>query len=212
MQEFIIKHIDQWFGKIFRIFVLILVIILNVCLPAFGGQQFTQVQDELEKLGNLPVASKEEFEKFTSDERARSLRALGLFEASTVKNLRDKAATANRYGEWREVIDSYEKILTIDPQDWGAFLMLANSYNGVGNPDKSLEYAAKALDKVRYNVLFAIVADAYGKKGDKYKAFSWLEKALKGGFTMSKENFDKTFEQYQYDSQYNELLKKYNIK
>jgi hypothetical protein len=165
----------------------------------------------LDSLSNLLIASQEELKKFTDAEKTRSNQALSFFNFVKVKRLRDEAARANQSRKWGEVINTYQKILALDPQDWGAFLMLANSYTNIGEPDKGLEYAVRALRKIRYNVLFAIIADAYGKKGDKDKSFSWLEKALKGGFTMSKKDFDETFPQYRNDPQYNALLQKYGI-
>lgn len=171
----------------------------------------TTLEDKLEMLGNLPIASDEEFKKFKEGEKSRSTKAMGFFDYLKVGKLRREAAKANNSRNWQEVVNAYQKILAMDPQDWGAFLMLANTYTNMGAPDKGLEYAAKALQKVRYNVLFVIVADSYGKKSNKDRALSWLEKALKGGFTMSIKDFDETFPQYSNDPQYNALLKKYGI-
>jgi len=176
-----------------------------------GTPEKVTTETELEKLGALPVASDEQFKFFIEGEKAR-IRDRGPSDnASKISKLRKEATEANRSHRWQEVIDAYQKILAIDPEDWSAFLMLANSYNGVGSPDKSLEYALKALEKVRYKVLFAIVAEAYGKKGNKDKALLWLERALRGGFTMGAENFFKNSPQYSNDPEYNALLRKYGI-
>gem|GEM_PF-5930732 len=182
-----------------------------------GEEKIISLGDELERLRNFPIASDKEWKKFLQAEIDRSdwvePKPLGI--GMKIPKLLREATEASKSGKYQEVINACQKVLAIDPQNWRAFLMLANHYSGVGNHDKSLVYAAAALRCIRYNALFVIVADAYGKKGNKEKALLWLETGLKGGYAIShkvnRKDFDEQFSQYRNDSQYNALLKKYGI-
>lgn len=164
---------------------------------------------ELSQFLSLPIASKAEYEKFGEAERQRAQQAEGPANRVRVDSLRQQAGAAARWGRWPQVIEAYNQILAIDPEDWYAYLMLCASYNGLKQPDQTLNYAAKALKRFRYSALYAIVAVAYGQKGDKEKFLSWLEKAVDAGSPLNPRSLDQSFPQYRDDPRYKAIMQKY---
>ncbi|MBI3300647.1 MAG: tetratricopeptide repeat protein [Deltaproteobacteria bacterium] len=99
---------------------------------------------------------------------------------------------AHQQKRYREAIEAYETLLTIDPDNFAALFNLAGAYYELNQPDTTIEYAIRAIRRNADPGLYFVVASAYVKKGDKERAFSWLERAIKGGFAdraMIQENF-----------------------
>jgi len=163
---------------------------------------------ELSRFLSLPIASKEEFKKFGEAELHRAEQAEGPSNRN-VLNLRKQAAGAMQGGRWSQAVEAYNQILAIDPEDWNAWLMLSSSYNELRQPDQTLAYATKALKRIQYSALYAIVGVAYGQKGDKEKFLTWLEKAVDGGSPLNPKAIDQSFPQYRDDPKYKAIMQKY---
>lgn len=176
---------------------------------ASGGRQDRprgNVASELSRLQSLPIASADEYKKFQEEEHRRRDQAPN---HDRISKLREQAATSARWGRCQQVIDLYNQVLSLDPEDWYAFLMMSSCYNELNQPDQALEYAAKALKRIRYNALYAIVGVAYGAKGERDKFLTWLEKAVDGGSPLNPKALDKSFPQYRDDPRYKAIMLKY---
>ena len=150
------------------------------------------IANKSDELANIPAKTEEEFKKFMSSENIRIINKVGLLNFQ-FDQLYRKAKKANEEKKWQEVINAYGKILQLDPEYYCASYMMANAYNGLNQPDKAIEFAVKGLQKFPYNLLYAITAEAYSKKGDKNKALLWLEGAFKGGFKCAASDLNEGF-------------------
>jgi len=171
----------------------------------------SSLNEGLDKISTISAKTEEEFKRFMKSEEMRLVKTLGLVKFIELDILIRKANKASKERKWQEVIDTYQKALQLDPQYYSASYITANVYNGLNQPDKALEYALKGLQKFPYNLLYAITAESYAKKGDKNRTLLWLEGAFKGGFRAKKEEIDESVFQFATDPEYLALLQKYEI-
>lgn len=71
--------------------------------------------------------------------------------------------------------------MSYDPDNFSALANTAGGYYEINQPDAAIEYAIRAIRRCPTPSEFFVVGSAYAKKGDKKRALSWLEAAIKGG-------------------------------
>ncbi len=105
-------------------------------------------------------------------------------QQADVDALHEEAQQAVESGQWKEAAAAFRKIVTASPDDARAWHMLGFSLHSLGELDQALEAHLKAASfEDTAGVGTYNVACVYALKGDKDKAFEWLEKAQAAGFS-----------------------------
>ncbi|HEV7698900.1 MAG TPA: tetratricopeptide repeat protein [Pyrinomonadaceae bacterium] len=123
--------------------------------------------------------------------------------------MRTEANKLYQAADWKNAATAYEKIVHLEPKNAGANYRLGMSFLNLNN----LAEAEKHLDvamTVSPNAVFALaLAKAYGRDGNKAKAFETLEKSLKlGGISPDTLNADADLAKWKDDAGFKDLLTK----
>lgn len=177
--------------------------------PSPTGEESSLTREADTILRSVPLVSGASTAAFAAAEASR-LNSWGRFDR--IQLLRMEALSreglqAMKQKEYQKAVGAYETILTIDPDNFSALFNLAGAYYELNQPDTAIEYSIRAIRRNAQSGMYFVVASAYVKKGDRQRAFSWLGKAIEGGFTdrgMIQENFAT----FQNDPVYHALIQK----
>lgn len=97
--------------------------------------------------------------------------------------IRETADTAVASGDWPTAIESFQKLVEINPKDGRSWHMLGYSLHASGDLDKALKVHLKATEFPEVAAIASYnAACVYALRGDKEEALNWLAKAAERGF------------------------------
>lgn len=112
------------------------------------------------------------------------LATLSPAQETDAASLRRTADAAVASQDWQTAIANFRKLTEAEPADARAWHMLGYSLHASGKLDEALEVHMKAAEfPTTRPVASYNAACVYALRGDKDKAFHWLSKAAKAGFT-----------------------------
>ncbi len=99
--------------------------------------------------------------------------------------LRREANQAVQAENWDAAASAFRRLVEADPNDGDAWHMLGYSLHSGGKLDEALPAHIRATEFPQVASTAAYnAACAYARKGEKDKAFEWLEKAMAFGFSQ----------------------------
>lgn len=96
-----------------------------------------------------------------------------------------EAQSASQSGDYQKAIEILRKLEEQTPDNPGVVFMLGYNLHASGNLDEAIKYHEKASGDDRFGVVALYnLACAYSLKKQKDKAFDYLEKSIKAGYTQ----------------------------
>jgi len=90
-----------------------------------------------------------------------------------------KGYLAKKEKNWTEAINRYEKAVSLDPKNEGAWMTLSDSYRAIGENDKAQNALSKALEiNPEHTTVLGMLGSLYASKGDYQNAKTTFEKAI----------------------------------
>ncbi len=112
--------------------------------------------------------------------------------------------------QWKKAAEAYQSITARRPEDGRAFYNLGDCFLNSDAPDQALAALNRALELKRWPPDTSyLVAVAYALKKDKERAFEWLDKAFKLGFSSrDRLKTDTRLNPIRHDARFNALIEK----
>jgi tetratricopeptide (TPR) repeat protein len=122
-----------------------------------------------------------------------------LKEPNNIALLENLAMLYHETGNYKEAIDAYERVLSINDKEPGtlnnlAWLLVTVPDENLKDPKRGLELAKKAIELERTPTFLDTLAEAYWVNGDTEKAIDTIKEAIsleKGDASYYKRQLDK---------------------